>query len=205
MLGLGALIFGALLGGSAIRCGIDNVKSMSKPYRYLDDGTPVYLDRKGKEHINGEKVIGKWNYELGRAQQVGERSGRVYMDPEIESRKRMDRQNEERRQEAISQGKAAYMKYDCDRKIQITAEVSTRKFIAELEGREDGTYWMYYLSPNMKSWQVHRRTEGDPGVRITQEYFDKLNIYLGTHMAIDRNRTNMQYYAHIGDMNLYNI
>ncbi len=190
MLGLGTLIFGALLGGSAIRCGIDNVKSMSKPYRYLDDGTPVYLDRLCNEHINGEKVVSKWNYELGRAQQVGERSGRVYMDPETESRKRMDRQNEERRQKAISEGKLAYMKYDCDKKRQYTAEVSTRRYIAELEGREDGTYWKYYLylDPN-KSWQSSfRRKEGDPGVQITQEEFDKLNIYNGSHWYYDRVR-----------------
>lgn len=202
MAGLGLLFSALLFGGSAISAGIENAKMMSKPYRYLDDGTPVYLDRLCNEHINGEKVISKYNYQLGRLQQVGERSGRVYMDPVVETQKRMDKQNEERRQEAISEGKAAYMKYDCDRKQQFTAEVSTRKYIAELEGREDGTYWMYYLSPNRKAWEAHRRTDGDPGVQITQEYFDKLNIYFGTHMARDRNRTNMQYYAHIGTTRL---
>lgn len=193
MAGLGLLISSILLGGSAIRCGIDNAKMMSKPFRYLDDGTPVYLDKLCNEHVNGEKIVPKYDYENEKLVYVGNRSGKVYMDPQEESRKRMDRRSDENKQKAIEQGKLAYMRYDFQRKKEITCEVSTGKFIAELEGRKDGTYWKYYLDPN--SYSLKSKKEGDPGVQITQEEYDGLNIRCATHYASDLNRETLVWHG----------
>jgi hypothetical protein len=52
---LGLIGFG-VLAGSVIKCGIQNADMMSKPNRYLEDGTPVYLDRLCNEYIHGEGV-----------------------------------------------------------------------------------------------------------------------------------------------------
>ncbi len=198
MLGLGTLFLSIALGGSAIKCGLENRKMMSKPFRYLDDGTPVYLDRLANEHANGEKIISKYNYQLGRVQQVGEISGRVYSDPVECTRKRMDAQSEKYRQEAIANGKLAYMRYDHVRQHEITCEVSTNKFIAYLEGRKDGTYWKYYLPANVGWINCQSKPDTSYAVEITQEEFDKLNIYFGTHSAFDSNRDKHQYYRHSG-------
>ena len=46
---LGLLIGGLIFAGTGIAAAIENADMKSKPYRYLDDGTPVYLDRKCKE------------------------------------------------------------------------------------------------------------------------------------------------------------
>lgn len=188
MLGLGTLIFGALLGGSAAKCGIENAKMMSKPTRYLDDGTPVYLDRLCNEHINGEKVVAKYDYANEKLVYAGQKSGKVYIDPEENTKKRLDDWSEVHKQEAIVKGKLAYMRYDHVRKKELTCEISTDRFIAYLEGRDDGTYWKYYLSPNNDYAHAHCKTEGDPGVQIRQDEYDKLNIYGGTHSAVDYNR-----------------
>lgn len=82
------------------------------------------------------------------------------------------------------------MRYDHVRKNELTCEISTGKFIAKLEGRDDGTYWKYYLSPDSDFAHCHMKTEGDEGEQITQEEYDKLNIYGGTHSAMDYARYN---------------
>lgn len=185
MLGLGTLLLGGVLLGSAIKCGIENDKMMSKPQRYLDDGTPVYLDRLCNEHVNGEKIVPRYNYQQEKLVYVGEKSGRVYSDPEQNTKNRLDSWNEERKQEAIKLGKLAYMKYDHVRKHQFTCEISTDKFICYLEGRKDGTYWKYYLPIDTPYDKAHMKGEGNIGIQITQEEFDKLNIFGGTHWYVD--------------------
>lgn len=213
-MGLGLLLFGLMAGGSAIKCGIENAKMMSKPYRYMDDGTPVYLDRLCNEHINGEKVISKYNYQKGCMQDVGERSGRVYYDEQDVQRKRFDDWNERNRQDAIKKGQLAYLKYNPIFKKELTCEISTGKFIAKIVGnnlfeeQNPGKLWgilenpeypreiaarpeyrnyrKFYLDPNGKS--VSDTIPGDEGIPITVEEFDKLNIVCGTHFAWDSYR-----------------
>jgi hypothetical protein len=68
-------------------------------------------------------------------------------------------------------------------KCFLTCEISTDKYISKLEGNQDGTYLKFYLPYNAKSKTDIE--DGDPGVQITQEEYDKLNIYGGTHLASD--------------------
>lgn len=186
-MGLGLLLFGLMAGGSAIKCGIENAKMMSKPYRYMDDGTPVYLDRLCNEHINGEKVISKYNYQKGCMQDVGERSGRVYYDEQDVQRKRFNDWNKENRQNAIKQGRLIYKKYDVNRKKNFSCELSTGKYIAHIEGRDDGTYWKYYVSPYRKfeyyeeNSKLFKEDSDNNPVEISIEEFDELKIYSGSY------------------------
>ena len=107
MAGLLSLIFGAVLGGSAISAARENARLMSKPYKHLDDGTPVYMDRHCNEYINGEKVVIKYNYDLNRTQKVGERTGKVYFDEEVARQKHLDSLNNMRKESEQSRGKLA--------------------------------------------------------------------------------------------------
>lgn len=199
MAGLLSLIFGAVLGGSAISAARENARLMSKPYTHMDDGTPVYMDRHCNEYINGEKVIYKYNYQLNRSQKVGERTGRVYWDEAVAKQKHLDKLDNIRKEDEMSRGKLAYMKYDPVRKVQITCEMSTGKYICYLRGNEDGTYYKYYLDPRQDSCKIHMiYDENDPGVQITREEFDKLNIFAGSHTAVDFSRDPNKYYRHCG-------
>ena len=186
-MGLGLLISGLIFGGAAISADIDNVKMMSEPYRYLEDGTPVYLDRKCKEHINGEKVISKAVHDSHgniKLVSVGQRSGRVYFDPEEAQRRRMDEMSEKYRREAIEGGYLVYKKYDHRVKRFMTCEISTGKYIASLQGNKYGCgYRKFYVKPDFDFYNCHCKADGDEGIEITREEFIKLNIFGGSHMA----------------------
>lgn len=206
MAGLGLLILGAILGGSAIKAGIENANMMSTPYRKMDDGTPVYHDRLCNDYINGEKVVSQWVTRPDgsvKILQVGQRSKRVYFDPDEAKKKKVDTMNNEKLQQAKSKGELAYLKYDLVRKEEITCEISTGKFIAYLEGDKDGNYKKYYLQPSQDFIHCHCKPEGVIGVPITREEFDKLNIYMGTHSAYDYSRCTRQYYKHIGSTTIW--
>lgn len=198
MAGLGLLIWGALNAAVGIGKAVDNHQMKNHSYKIDEKGRPTWIDREGNRYINGEKVVATYDYKNQKLVYAGQKTGKVYIDPEQNTRDRLDGWSEKHKQEAIKEGKLAYMRYDHVRKKEFTCEISTGKFIAKLEGRKDGTYWKYYLSPTSDCAHAHMITEGDPGVQITQEEFDKLNIYLGTHTAIDYNRNKHEYYRHSG-------
>lgn len=183
-MGLG-LLFGALLfGGSAIKAGIENADMMSKPYRYLEDGTPVYLDRKCKEWVNGERMIATYDYQNQKLVYAGQRSGKVYIDPEANQRRRMDEMSEKYKREAIESGKLAYKKYDHRVKRFMTCEISTGKYIAALQGNKYGCgYRKFYVKPGFDFYNCHCKADDDEGIEITRDEFNKLNIVGGSHMT----------------------
>ena len=186
MAGFGALLYGALRAVCGIGQAVENKQMKDYSYGYTDKGEPTWLDRDCNRYINGEKVVATYDYKNQKLVYAGKNSGKVYYDPEQAQRDRLDEWSEKRKQEAIAEGKLAYMRYDHIRKKEITCEISTGKYIAKLEGRKDGTYWKYYLSPNAKL--TSDKTPGDSGIQITQEEYDRLNIFGGTHYEFDENR-----------------
>ena len=183
-MGLGLLLGGLLFGGAAVSAGIENAQMMSKPYRYLDDGTPVYLDRKCQEWVNGEKMIATYDYQNQKLVYAGQRSGKVYIDPEANQRRRMDEMSEKYKREAIEAGKLAYKKYDHRVKRFMTCEISTGKYIAFLSGNKYGQgYRKWYVKPDFDFYNCHCRADGDEGIEITKEEFWGLNIVGGSHSA----------------------
>ena len=185
MAGLGILLYGALRAICGMGKAVENKQMKDYSYKIDEKGRPTWIDREGHQYINGERVVATYDYKNQKLVYAGQRTGTVYIDSEQNTIDRLDRWSEERKQRAINDGELAYMKYDHVREKQITCEISTGKFIAELEGKKDGTYWKYYLSPTQDSCMVHMKTEGDHGVQITQEEFDKLNIFGGTHWYVD--------------------
>lgn len=179
-----------LIGGAS--AAKDNYEMMKEPWQYLDDGTPVYLDRHCRKHINGELVVPIYNYELQRTQEVGKKSGKVYYDPVVHQQKLKEKESEENKTKAIENGYAAYLKYDFKRQRFITCEISTDKFIAEIESEEDGTFWKYYLDDDANEFNLYQH-KSSRGIKITEEEFDKIDIPKGTHNTFDIYRYEYGY------------
>ena len=143
MAGLGIFLYGALRAACGIGKAVENQQMKNFSYKIDEKGRPTWLDREGNQYINGEKVVASYDYTNKKLVYAGKRTGTVYIDPEQNRKNRLDRWSEERKQKAIADGELAYMRYDHNRKKEITCEISTGKYIAQLEGRKDGTYWKY--------------------------------------------------------------
>ena len=198
MAGLGLFLWGTMKVICGIGQAVENKQMKDYSYKIDEKGRPTWIDREGNRYINGEKVVATYDYNNHKLIYTGQRTDTVYIDPEQNRINKVDGWSEKRKQEAIEEGKLAYMRYDHVRKKEITCEISTGKFIAYLEGNEDGTYYKYYLQPSQDYSHAHCKPEGVVGVPITREEFDKLNIYFGTHSAIDYSRDKRQYYRHTG-------
>lgn len=189
MAGLGILLYGLLYGATEIGKAIDNAQMKSYSYQYTDKGEPTWIDRNGHRYINGERVIMervKRPDGFSDIRYVGKNSRKVYYDPQQAKKDKLDKISEENKQRAIANRELAYLRYDHIRKIEITCEISTGKYIAKLLGDEKGFYWKFYLSPdNIDPCTTHIVSEETKGILITQEEYDKLNIFNGSHIAID--------------------
>ncbi len=185
---IGLLLGGLIFGGAAIGAAIENADMKSKPYTHLEDGTPVYLDRKCNEWVNGEKMIATYDYANQKLVYAGQISGKVYIDPEANQIRRLDGMSENYRKEALERGYLAYKKYDHRVKRFMTYEIATGKYIAALKGNKYGTgYRKFYLNrPDFDSFNCHCTDKGDEGIEITREEFNKLDIVGGSHMTYCR-------------------
>ena len=188
MAGLGLLIYGALRAVCGIGQAVENKQMKDYSYKIDEKGRPTWIDREGHRYINGERVIATYDYNNHKLVYAGKNSGKVYYDPEQDLLNRMHKEDEEKKADELSRGKLAYLKYDSISKRRLTCEISTGKFIVELEGRSDGTYWKYYIEEDGHHWIYFHKTENSPCVQITREEFDALNIKPGTHHAFDANR-----------------
>lgn len=192
---LGLLLFGGALLGSAIKCGIQNADMMSSPYKHLDDGTPVYLDRKCQQWANGEKIVPTYDYKNNKLVYAGQRSGKVYVDPEAIKRQKQEYWDEKDKESKIKFGYKSYMKYFPELNKKLTCEIGTDKIIAKLWREKVGdeyVYRKYYTDLNTiksRMWDGNylpidaykEPKAGDEGIVISREEFKALNIWDGSH------------------------
>ena len=193
MAGLGILLYGAMKTICGIGQAVENKQMKDYSYKIDEKGRPTWIDREGHQYINGERVVATYDYKNQKLVYAGKNSGKVYYDYQQDLLNRRNTEDEEEKSDELSRGKLAYLKYDSISKRRLTCEISTGKFIAELEGRPDGTYWKYYIEEDGHHWIVNRRAKGDHGIQITREKFDALNIKPGTHHAYDVNRRRYEY------------
>ena len=188
MAGLGLFIYGALRAVCGIGQAIENKQMKDYSYKIDDQGRPTWIDREGKQYINGEKVVPTYDYKNQKLVFSGQRTGTVYIDPEKNTRDRLDRWSEKRKQDAIEMGMLAYNKYNHEWKKQITTEISTGRPIAELIKRSDGTCWKVYGTIDAPKYKgecyvgCQHRT-GEP-IQITRDEFCKLNTVCGSHLVL---------------------
>ena len=193
MAGLGILLYGALRAVCGIGQAVENKQMKDYSYKIDEKGRPTWIDREGNKYINGEKVVATYDYNNHKLVYAGQRTGKVYYDYQQDLLNRRNTEDEEEKTDELSRGKLAYLKYDSISKRRLTCEISTGKFIAELEGRPDGTYWKYYIEEDGCHYIYFNKTKGSPCVQITREEFDALNIKPGTHHAYDANRRRYEY------------
>ena len=178
-------------------CGIgqavENKQMKDYSYKIDEKGRPTWIDRQGNQYINGERVVATYDYNNHKLVYAGQRTGKVYYDYQQDLLNRRNAEDEEEKSDKLSRGKLAYLKYDSISKRRLTCEISTGKFIVELEGRSDGTYWKYYIEEDGCHYIYFHKTENSPCVQITKEEFDALNIKPGTHHAYDANRRSYEY------------
>ena len=182
---LGLAIFGAVLLGSAIRCGIDNKSCKSRGYGTTTKGEMISFDRKGGMCVNGERVETRIKMINGKmyTQEVGVKTGKVYMDSRDEETYALLLRNEIAKQMAKEDGALAYYSYEPDlcnewNVMCITREISTHKTIARLEENK-GKYKKYYKGGD---WRFRSDIDdNDEGIEISKEEFEKLNLIFGSH------------------------
>jgi len=179
---VGVLITGLIFGAAAIGAAVENEKIKKEPYRHLNDGTPVYIDRKCQDWINGEKIVATYDYQNKKLVYAGQKSGRVYIDPQANQLDRMYKISEENKAKAIANGELAYIKYEPKADRFFTCEISTGKYVSRLEGSGvsgNKPYKKFYLPPD-SFYNPGKVADGDDGIIITKEEFWKLNIN-GSH------------------------
>lgn len=195
---LGILALGARL-IAEIAYTVSDANCMSSPIRTLDDGTPVYMNRKGQYFVNGEKLVSKLakgyrgdTYLI----EVGERTGKVYVDKEIGLRKKWDKWqkdsndfNEKNKRESIANRKLAYVKEltpygEMPSMRYATCEMGTEKIICEVRRDTNGKYYKYYaLAKDIENpaLLLNMAYGNEQRVKITREEFEKLIIVRGEH------------------------
>ena len=193
MAGLGILLSGALRAICGMGKAVENKQMKDYSYKIDEKGRPTWIDREGNQYINGERVVATYDYNNHKLVYAGQRTGKVYYDYQQDLLNRRNAEDEEEKSDKLSRGKLAYLKYDSISKRRLTCEISTGKFIVELEGRPDGTYWKYYIEEDGCHYIYFNKTKGSPCVQITREEFDALNIKPGTHHAYDANRRRYEY------------
>lgn len=182
---IGALLFGTVYAGSAIKCGLENKESMSRPSYYLKDGTPVYRDRTGETYINGEKTYEEYkidSYGHEHWMTVGCQTGKIYQDSWNDYLDKLNKEINEEIERQKKEGKLAYVRYYPNEDKRLTTEISTGKVIAKLESRV-GVCRKWYRAKNAKS--SIDIEEGDAGIEISREEFEALNIIFGSHFVFE--------------------
>lgn len=194
---LGLAIFGTILLGSAIRCGIDNMQSKSRTYGLTNkERMPISFDRKGRTCINGERCRTEYKTIDGEtySMEVGVNTGTIYKDNHEEELYSLLARNNIAKIMAKEDGALAYYSVEpawCKKwhKNFITREISTGKIIAQLEVKrapdwkinsETWIYKKYYITKNNPQFSFDI-DEDDEGIEISEEEFRKLNIWGGSH------------------------
>lgn len=174
----GTLVFGAILAGSAIKAGIDNAKSMSKPRYYWKNGTPIYFDRFGHQWTNGERIVEKYDIHRKSTLYVGAKSGKVYRDTQKEYLDEREREAEESKKVALKYGKLAYVCYHPKAKDYRLREISTGKFIYEVSTDGYLPYEKVYANENMQyHFEFAPRNRKESTVIIDEK--EARGLYLG--------------------------
>lgn len=190
MLGSFGALWLALQGAAGIHESIEKKEALSKPsYTASETGQPVYHDNNMRAYgRNGEKLDARYttmpNGEL-RIQMVGKRSGIVYEDSYARKMQKINERDAEELKSAKKYGKLAYLKYHEMYKNRYTTEISTGKIIAVIyENDFSSTYRKFYLKGNEKIYSRTDAAEGDYGIPITKEEYQKYDILGGTHSKI---------------------
>lgn len=182
---VGILAFLGIYGVSAAKAAYDNY-DMKKATRRIDEnGNVHYMDRLCNDYINGERVQRvetKDKNGVALYSTVGVSSGRVYNTSYGRGTQQLLEFSEHDKQENLKYGKNSYTQYNPYFGTFVTTEISSGRTITCLfDGKNQKTgkkfYRVWYFRPECQGkFDYNKTVEGDMGIEITKEEFDKLNF-----------------------------
>lgn len=184
--------FLAALGISGAKCAIEDGQ-MKRESRTIDkDGNVHYMDRLCNDYINGEKVqrvetIDRNGVKLYST--VGVSSHKIYDTNYGRGTQQLLEYSERDKQDAIERGKLAYRQYNPYFEKSVTTEIVTGRTITCLfkniskSGEDEYRKW-YYNPEHQGKYDYNTTLNGDYGIIITKEEYEKLNIICGSHCHI---------------------
>lgn len=182
---LGALLFLGVVGASAAKAAYDNY-DMKKYTRKVDEkGNVHYMDRLCNDYINGEKVQRVETRDRNGVtlySTVGMTTHKVYDTAYGRGTQQLLEYSERDKQDNIKLGYNVYEQYNPYFGKIVTAEISSGRTITCLfsgKNRKTGKefYRVWYFRPECQGKLDYNTTvEGDMGIEITKEEFNKLKF-----------------------------
>lgn len=181
----GLLAFLGIYAGSAIKAAYDNY-DMKVTTRTIDkDGNVHYMDRLCNDYINGERVKRVETTDRNGVKlysTVGVNSSKVYDTSYGRGTQQLFAMSEHDKQENLKYGKNVYSQYNPYFGKTVTTEISSGRTITCLfsgKNRKTGKefYRVWYFRPECQGKLDYNTTvDGDMGIEITKEEFNKLNF-----------------------------
>lgn len=179
MLGLIGLIFRGICG---VHDYIDNQQTIKRTTTLQPDGSITYFDNNYAFYRNNEiiwqksfkDINGKMHY-----QEIGSKTKRIYKDSFEEQAKEQLAENERNKQEALKQGKNAYMAWHPYTPLteKHLTEISTGKLLDSIMRDEDGnSKKMYFEFPESRGWTTDVCRSTDVWIPISCAEFDTLKV-----------------------------
>ena len=187
---LGALLFLGVVGASAAKAAYDNY-DMKKYTRKVDEkGNVHYMDRLCNDYINGEKVQRVETSDRNGVtlySTVGMTTHKVYDTAYGRGTQQLFEVSEQNKKSALRLGKNSYSQYNPYFKKFVTTEISSGRTITCLfDGKNCKTnkefYRVWYFRPECQGKLDYNVTvDGDTGIEITKEEYQRLASSGGTH------------------------
>lgn len=181
----GLLAFLGIYAGSAAKATYDNY-DMKKTTRTVDEkGNVHYMDRLCNDYINGERVKRVETTDRNGVKlysTVGVNSSKVYDTSYGRGTQQLFAMSEHNKQENLKYGKNVYSQYNPYFGKTVTTEISSGRTITCLfSGKNSKTgkefYRVWYFRPECQGKLDYNTTvDGDMGIEITKEEFNKLNF-----------------------------
>lgn len=181
----GLLAFLGLYAGSAAKAAKDNY-DMKKITRTVDEkGNVHYSDRLCNDYINGERVKRVETTDRNGVKlysTVGVNSSKVYDTSYGRGTQQLFEMSEYDKQQNLKYGKNVYDQYNPYFGKTVTTEISSGRTITCLfSGKNSKTgkefFRVWYFRPECQGkFDYNKTVDGDMGIEITKEEFDKLKF-----------------------------
>ena len=181
----GLLAFLGIYAGSAAKAAKDNYEMKNYTRTVDKNGNVHYMDRLCNDYINGERVKRVETTDRNGVKlysTVGVNSSKVYDTSYGRGTQQLFAMSEHDKQENLKYGKNVYSQYNPYFGKTVTTEISTGRTITCLfSGKNSKTgkefYRVWYFCPECQGKLDYNRTvDGDMGIEITKEEFNKLKF-----------------------------
>lgn len=181
----GLLAFLGIYVGSAAKAAKDNYEMKNYTRKVDENGNVHYMDRLCNDYINGERVKRVETTDRNGVKlysTVGVNSSKVYNTSYGRGTQQLFAMSEHDKQQNLKYGKNVYTQYNPYFGTFVTTEISTGRTITCLfSGKNSKTgkefYRKWYFRPECQGkLDFDTTVEGDMGIEITKEEFEKLKF-----------------------------